>query len=56
MGGAVRKLSLIHIFTTAEQIHTGWDHAANAYYAGELGKWNIDFNADYLAQIGGTFA
>ena len=35
-------------FTTAEQIHTGWDHAANAYYAGELGKWNIDFNADYL--------
>ena len=26
-------------FTTAEQIHTGWDHAANAYYAGELGKW-----------------
>lgn len=35
-------------FTTAEQTHTGWDHAANAYYAGELGKWNIDFNADYL--------
>ena len=24
------------------------NHAANAYYAGELGKWNIDFNADYL--------
>ena len=35
-------------FATAEQTHTGWDQAANAYYVGELGTWNIDFNADYL--------
>lgn len=35
-------------FTTASQAHSGWDQAVNGYYAGELGKWNIDFNADYL--------
>jgi hypothetical protein len=35
-------------FTTSEQTHTGWDQAVNAYYVGEVGKWNIDFNADYL--------
>lgn len=35
-------------FTTASQVHSGWDQAVNGYYAGELGKWNIDFNADYL--------
>lgn len=35
-------------FTTTEQSHTGWDQAVNAYYVGKLGKWNIDFNADYL--------
>lgn len=35
-------------FTTASQAHSGWDQAVNGYYAGEPGKWNIDFNADYL--------
>lgn len=25
----------------------GWGHSMNAYYTGEFGKWNIDFNADY---------
>lgn len=35
-------------FKTSEQTHTGWDQAVNAYYVGEVGKWNIDFNADYL--------
>lgn len=24
------------------------NHAVNAYYVGELGRWMIDFNADYL--------
>lgn len=28
--------------------HTGWWQAANGYYNGTFGKWNIDFNADYL--------
>lgn len=35
-------------FTTASQIHTGWDQAVNVYYIGKIGKWNLDFNADYL--------
>lgn len=35
-------------FTMTSQTHTGWDQGVNAYYVGELGKWNIDFNADYL--------
>lgn len=35
-------------FTTTSQAHSGWDQAVNGYYVGELGKWNIDFNADYL--------
>ena len=26
----------------------GWDHSVNAYYAGIIGKWKIDFDADYL--------
>ena len=28
--------------------HTGWWQAANGYYNGTFGKWNIDFNTDYL--------
>lgn len=28
--------------------HTGWWQAANGYYNSTFGKWNIDFNADYL--------
>lgn len=28
--------------------HTGWWQAANGYYNATFGKWNIDFNADYL--------
>ncbi len=35
-------------FTTAAHTRTGWDQAVNAYYAGEWGKWKMDFNADYL--------
>lgn len=34
--------------TIAAQEHPGWDQAVNAYYVGQSGKWNIDFNADYL--------
>lgn len=26
----------------------GWNQSLNAYYIGELGKWKLDFNADYL--------
>ncbi|MBQ8521258.1 MAG: outer membrane beta-barrel protein [Bacteroides sp.] len=26
----------------------GWNQAVNAYYIGEIGKWTIDFNADYV--------
>lgn len=25
-----------------------WTHSVNGYYNGTFGKWNIDFNADYL--------
>ena len=28
--------------------HTNWNHTVNGYYNGTFGKWNIDFNADYL--------
>lgn len=28
--------------------HSGWNQAINAYYVGELGRWTLDFNADYL--------
>lgn len=28
--------------------HTGWNQAVNTYYVGELGKWTVNFNADYL--------
>lgn len=26
-----------------------WTHSVNGYYNGTFGKWNIDFNADYLS-------
>ena len=26
----------------------GWNHSVNAYYAGEIGGWTIDFDFDYL--------
>lgn len=35
-------------FITAAHTRNGWDQAVNSYYVGELGKWKIDFNADYL--------
>lgn len=30
--------------------HTNWNHTVNGYYNGTFGKWNIDFNADYLVE------
>ena len=35
-------------FEQSTQFKNGLNHAVNAYYVGELGRWTIDFNADYL--------
>ena len=35
-------------FDTKSQGKRGWNHSVNAYYAGEIGRWAIDFDADYL--------
>lgn len=35
-------------FEHSTQFTNGLNHAVNAYYVGELGRWTIDFNADYL--------
>ncbi|MBQ8875800.1 MAG: outer membrane beta-barrel protein, partial [Bacteroides sp.] len=36
-------------FETKSQGKRGWNHSVNAYYAGEIGQWTIDFDADYLS-------
>lgn len=28
-----------------------WSHSVNAYYNGDFGKWNINFNADYYNNV-----
>jgi len=35
-------------FNQSTQGKTGWDHSISAYYTGIIGKWKIDFDADYL--------
>lgn len=35
-------------FEQFSQFKNGLNHAVNAYYVGELGRWTVDFNADYL--------
>ena len=35
-------------FDTKSQGKRGWNHSVNAYYAGKIGQWTIDFDADYL--------
>lgn len=35
-------------FAQFSQFKNGLNHAVNAYYVGELGRWTVDFNADYL--------
>lgn len=35
-------------FQQISQFKNGLNHAVNAYYVGEFGRWMIDFNADYL--------
>lgn len=35
-------------FKQFSQFKNGLNHAVNAYYVGELGRWTVDFNADYL--------
>ena len=35
-------------FDTKSQGKRGWNHSVNAYYAGEIGRWTVDFDADYL--------
>ena len=36
-------------FDTKSQGKRGWNHSVNTYYAGEIGQWTIDFDADYLS-------
>lgn len=38
-------------FEQFSQFKNGLNHAVNAYYVGELGRWTIDFNADYLNNL-----
>ena len=33
--------------TTVKKLIPRLEHSLNAYYVGEIGKWNIDFSADY---------
>ena len=35
-------------FNQSTQGKFGWDHSVSAYYAGIIGKWKIDFDADFL--------
>ena len=35
-------------FNQSTQGEFGWNHSVSAYYAGIIGKWKIDFDADYL--------
>lgn len=35
-------------FQQISQFKNGLNHAVNAYYVGEFGRWMIDFNVDYL--------
>ena len=35
-------------FNQSTQGNFGWNHSVNAYYAGVIGKWKIDFDADFL--------
>lgn len=35
-------------FEQFTRFKNGLNHAVNAYYVGEVGRWTIDFNADYL--------
>lgn len=34
-------------FDSRAAVSQGWLHSLNAYYTGDFGQWNIDFNADY---------
>lgn len=38
-------------FEQFSRFKNGLNHAVNAYYVGELGRWTIDFNADYLNNL-----
>lgn len=35
-------------FEQHSEVKNGINHAINTYYVGEIGKWTVDFNADYL--------